>query len=713
MKIEKMDERQLATVVDFMVENSVTDSGSLLTDNEEYLKRYKAEAYGDEVEGRSRVVSTDTRDLVESDMPSLARVFLGAGDPVEFEPIKETREAYKEAKDKQAIVSYIIKNIPNSFRTQHDWLKASEIQSIAAIEYGCKEVRDTKVKKYTGIDTDELTAIIASIEAETDVDKVDIIESDDEEEGVMDATIRITYERNEYFMNGVPIEDMIISRNATNKKDADIIGKRFKKRRGDLVQEGWSIDEIDKLPSSSDGGDNDRNTLKAVRYNDQGGEDWDSDTYLSWSNQEIEGYDVYALVDYDGDGIAERRHIIQVGNTVLENEPFDHVPYAIISSMLMPYDVIGSPRAELTRQYDRTNTVLWRQMLDNIYAVNNPRMLHSEAVDIDDLLDISLNGLIRTEGSVNDSLMPIQIPYIGDKSLQVVAYMDGKKTASTGATMANQALQADNLHEETATRFKGMEQAAAAKIELVARVIAEVGYRDLWEGIAWFAAHYQDTDLEVRVLGRQMTINPTEWKYDHKVAATVGTGAGDDEQKMGNLSAIYQIQSQLLASGSTLVDQTKLYNTLAEMTKTMGRNAVSQLFNNPEVPEAIVTAERDMLKQMVKQMEAQQQNPLAEAEKVKGEYEMKLTQLRQKQEAELETLKMQQNYSEKLRDAELKFNKEAKDMQFKYDQLLVKSEYDYTALAAKEGNSLAEIQKIQAGLAGKSDQELLAIVAGQ
>jgi len=92
---------------------------------------------------------------------------------------------------------------------------------------------------------------------------------------------------------------------------------------------------------------------------------------------------------------------------------------------------------------------------------------------------------------------------------------------------------------------------------------------------------------------------------------------------------------------------------------------------------------------------------------------MKLTQLRQKQEAELETLKMQQNYSEKLRDAELKFNKEARDMQFKYDQLLVKSEYDYTALAAKEGNSLAEIQKIQDGLAGKSDQELLAIVAGQ
>jgi hypothetical protein len=112
-----------------------------------------------------------------------------------------------------------------------------------------------------------------------------------------------------------------------------------------------------------------------------------------------------------------------------------------------------------------------------------------------------------------------------------------------------------------------------------------------------------------------------------------------------------------------------------------------------------------MLKQMVKQMEAQQYNPLAEAEQVKGEYEMKLTQLRQKQEAELETLKMQQNYSEKLRDAELKFNKEARDMQFKYDQLLVKAEFDYTKLASDQGNTLQEVQTNKEAISNESDVE--------
>jgi len=75
-------------------------------------------------------------------------------------------------------------------------------------------------------------------------------------------------------------------------------------------------------------------------------------------------------------------------------------------------------------------------------------------------------------------------------------------------------------------------------MELVCRVIAETGYRELWEGLSWFESHYQDTDLEIRVLGSQMSFNPKDWKYDHRVCAKVGTGAGDDEKTLQNPSAI-------------------------------------------------------------------------------------------------------------------------------------------------------------------------------
>lgn len=676
---ERLDDKELTALLDQMVGQSVTESGSFMSDNERYLRDYRADKF-DVIPGRSSVVATDTRDLVESDMPSLARVFLGAGDPVEFQPVNNfSPEAIQEAKDKQAVVGHIIANIPESFRKQHDWLKASEIQNISPLEYGCEEVSDTRIKRYTGISEEELTAVIDDIEAEPDVDKVDITETSDDG-AIFDAEIRITYTRKRYFMNVIPVEDFICSRNATDKNNAEIIGKRFRKTRSQLLQDGFSRKVIDSLPSVNDD-DSNRSTMKSIRFEEQGGEEGYNDSYSQWAGEEVEGIDVYALIDYDGDGIAERRHVIKVGHVVLENEQFDHVPYALISSMLMPSNLIGMPRAELTKESQFTNSVLRRQVLDNLYGVNNPRFAYNGDVDLDDLVDIQFGGTVDLGD--RGTIQGLEIPYIGDKALQVVAYLDQARAQSTGVNMANQALQADNLHKETATRFEGMEDAGMAKIELVSRVIAETGYKELWEGLAWFATHYQDDDLEVRVLGRPMTFNPTEWRYDHRICAKVGTGAGDDEKTMANLTGLYQIQLQQIAQGSMLSSWDKVYNTLSEMVRTTGRSAVSDFFNDPNQPDQIVTAERDMLKAMVQQLEANTQNPLAEAEAVKGKALIEKTMMEQKFEAQLEQMKMQTNYDEKLRDAQLKFEKDTKDAQLKTAELVANLEFKYSELELK------------------------------
>lgn len=685
---DKMTERELSALVSYMVKDSITESGEYIGNQEQYLKYYNAEAFGDEVEGRSKVVSTDVMDLVEADMPSLMRIFTGAGDPVEFEPVrKNDRFAIDEAKQRQALVSHIIKTMPNSFRTQHAWLKGSELQDLSALEYGCEEKETTRTKEYHNVTEDELTSIINDIESDPDVMKVEIAETSDDDAQEFDVELVITYKKLCWFMRFVPAEDFLISRNATCKDDAELIGKRFKKRRGELVADGHSHEFVDSLPSAT--GDHEYSTsLAATRYNQQGGDDYDNNAYLEWANQEVEGVDVYVLTDFDGDGIAERRHVIKVGNKIIENEPFDHVPFALASSMLMPANIVGKSRAALAMQYQRIQSVLMRQTLDNTYAVNNPRTAISDNVDIDDFLDIQLNGVVRVDGNPNTEMMPLVVPYVADKSLQVVAFLDGKKQVTTGSTQGNQALQADNLHKETATRTDMMETAATAKIELVARVIAETGYRDLWEGIAWFAKHYQDTDLELRVLGQELKINPSEWKYDHTISACVGTGAGDDEKTMQNLMGIYQIQQGLLQMGSPLVDQSKIYSTVSQMVATMGRNHVEDFFNNPEQPDQIVEAERDMLRQMVQQLEGMQQNPLAEAEQVKGQMQLQMEQMKQKFQGQLEMLKMEQKQGEEVTKLRADFEKQLNEMQFKYTELQEQLRFAYTKLEVENNTDI-------------------------
>lgn len=687
MRNKKMTERELTAHIDQAERNSITESGSFTQMNEGYLKRYKAELYGDEVDGKSKVVSTDVRDLVESDMPSLARVFLGAGDPVEFRaPLSNDKLAVQEAKDKQALVGHIISTAKNSFRAQHDWLKSSEFQTMAALEYGVEDQESTQTKRYRGLSEDELAVYMTEFEADSDVSKVEIEEQDQgEDPSTYDVTFRITHTKQVYFLRNIPIEDLIISRNAWSKDDADIVGKRFTKTRSQLVSEGFSKEQVDSLPASKS--KDDESALKSVRYRTQGGEEEES-PINSWANEEVSGIDCYIKVDFDGDGIAERRHVISVGHVVLVNENFNHVPYAIISSMLMPNNINGIPRAELTMEYQKTNTVIRRQILDNLYAHNNPRSVVSDNVELDDMLDIRLNGIVRTSGVPQQDVMPLVVPYIGDKALQVITYLNQERAQSTGTLQQNQALEADQLQKETATRFEGMQDAATAKIELVARVIAETGYRDLWEGIAWFASHYQDTDMEMRVLGREAIVNPANWKHDHHISALVGTGAGDDEKTLANLSTLYQFQTQLMGEGSTLADDMKRYNILAAMTKTIGRDVVSDYFNNPEQPEQVVFAENEILKRTMQSMEQQMQNPLAEAEQVKAQAQLQMQQMEQKFNAQLEQFKQQAKAEEELRKQQAKYQTDLQDLQFKYAQLAAKTGFDYTKLEVENNTDV-------------------------
>jgi len=203
-----------------------------------------------------------------------------------------------------------------------------------------------------------------------------------------------------------------------------------------------------------------------------------------------------------------------------------------------------------------------------------------------------------------------------------VQYIDAAKSQRTGALMASQGLESDNLHKETATRFSGVEKASEAKIELVARNFAETGFRKLYDGIAWMAAHYQDTKEEFLVLGKPLSIKPTDWKYLHNPVSKVGLGAGSGQQSVQTMQGIIAMQSQLKAQGSPLVDDTVIYNSLNEMVMNLGLPRTDMFFNNPEVPEQMMMPHIEKLTQALQMAQQQieqlsQQNPLAEAEMVK------------------------------------------------------------------------------------------------
>lgn len=650
----KLSQLEYISVLNSYEADAVQNNQTYTKDSEELMRRYKRELYGNEKPERSKIVSNDVQDLVDSDMPALVRMFLGANKVCTFKPSSENPDDIEEAKQKTEYIDWIVRRQGDSFATQHSFLKDVDSQKLGALKWLMEDVVEKREESFEDHSAEEIAQIMEDLETD-EVKSVEIKTRGEinEETQRFDATIEVITETRKAKVIAVPIESLLISSNTADEESANLIGDRITKTRGQLVKEGYSAKLVDGLklaPSESN------RTLAQIRFNDQGGFADGQDT-LAWSNVKIEISDLYVMVDKDGDGIPQRRHVLKSGDTILDDEPFPMVPYAITSAILMSHAIVGMSRAELVLDTAEIQTALKRGIADNTYSFNAPQIGVNDNVNFDDLLTKRPNGIVRTKGDNNpgQSIFPFNVDYIGDRSLQVVQHFDNERARTTGDFIASQGLSADTFEKETATRFNGIKERGAEKIELVARVIAENAYCRLYNGLAWYVSQYQTTDQEIMVLGKPLKVNPKNWRYQHKATSCIGLGAGDGDKQLETLTGIFQLQSQLKMEGSPLVDEAKRYQTIDAIMKASDIHDTSQYFNNPEMPQQQLQFQNEQLKAMVQQMQQaieqlQAKNPLAEAEQVKAQSSLqaKIIDLQSKavkDASELEEKKRQFNIS--------------------------------------------------------------------
>ena len=285
--MRKMTDNELVSLLSTAENQAAEYSGEFSRENEKYLKGYYAEKSGDfaAIDGQSSVVSTDIYDVVEADMVSLTRVFLGQGDIVQFVANTDNEAEAQEAKEKTDYVNWIIRNQPDSFKTIFDWLKDAEIQKTSIVKYFIDEQKEVDEVEYTNVDGAEILAIQESlVGADVDKVKVEISEQQETEQQTFDIKFRVTRINKKVSIVNVPPELFLITRNAKSKDEAEMVGDRIQKTRGELLAEGYSRDLINQLPAT-DTEDNRRSSnLKAIRNRDQGGAN-DSETINNWASE--------------------------------------------------------------------------------------------------------------------------------------------------------------------------------------------------------------------------------------------------------------------------------------------------------------------------------------------------------------------------------------------------------------------------------------------
>ncbi len=650
-----LNDGQIITAVEAEAELALGFRDEISRKRRILLDYYNTEPFGDEVKGRSRYVSPDVANTVEWMLPSILRVFTQGRHVGKFEA--DLPDNDDEANQKTELTNYVFMRQNDGTLTLYNMFKDALLQFLGVVKVAWITPKVVTEEKYSGLSQDEYDKLKGDKETEIE----EFTASETLQGTIYDATVKRTTEEGKVDYLNIPGEEFLINRNARDFVDPRFIGHRTEHTtRSDLIEMGFDKEVVNALPKD---GRHRRTEAKFARSKQVLGTG-DNNPTTSKANDLITLLECYPKLDIDEDGIAERWQIFIAGHKVLEKKKWDQHPFAVVVPTPMPHVAIGTCPAEQAADFQLVKSVLVRNALDNIYNTNWNRMVHNERVDLDDLFTSRPGGGIGVtgEGPVQDAIFPLIQETQVAEILGAIEFMDGALETRSGVNRHNQGVDADSLNK-TATGFRGMRDDSMQRIELIARLFASTGVRQIFRLTAALLSKHQDTAMQIKVTGEPMEIDPTAWRENLDVHVEVGLGTGDRNEKITNLSFILQDQAQLIASGSVLTDDAKRYNVYEKLITEIGLKDTSLYYNDPDDDQQTLMAENQQLKQMVEVMQ-QQANPLAEAEIIKQQGTLARVDSEQMNDMRIKILEL----TEKQRQFNAILQKDLTELELVHDQ---------------------------------------------
>ncbi len=490
-------------------------------------------------------------------------------------------------------------------------------------------------------------------------------------------------------IENIPPEEFLIQRSAKSIEDASFVAHRVLKTRSDLIQMGFDRDIVDDLPTQNTVTMNDE---RLARFSDI--DESPLNDAPDESTQDIEIYECYVKCDMDGDGVAELRKVIVAGSeasTILSNMPCDFIPFCSLTPIPMPHRFYGRSVSELVEDVQLVKSTVMRQLLDNMYLTNNNRVAIMDGmVNLDDLLTSRPGGVVRTKQPPSQVMMPMQSQTISQQAFPLLEYLDTVRETRTGVTRYSQGLDADALNK-TATGVNTLMSQSQMRMELIARVFAETGIKDLFRRIFELTVKYQNKERIVELNNKFVPVSPTEWKNRYNISINVGLGAGSKDQQIVMLNNILQKQLQAFQLQGNkeypMVTLKNIYNSLAKIIEEAGLKNVENYFVNP-----------DEGKQLIQPSPPPPPTPIEKIEftRIASEEKRKVAELElEAKKLKAETAEAILGFETKIKEMELKYNTQLDAAKIKADadiEKLVTSNRNKTFLAAQQSSDRLDQQ---------------------
>ncbi len=569
----KMTKEELSYLLEQQARLAVGYYDSELANEQLQAQRYyKGEPFGNEQEGRSRVISRDVATTVDSVMPDLIKLFLAGDDVVEFEALEEGQE--ESARNATDLVNHIFYKDNDGYTTIHDWAKDGLLNKIGIVQVYWDVTSKIEERVFEGQPEEQLMMMQQDgwdLEEATQQDGMD----------VWDVKVSREKDTSRVRIICVPPEEFFVAPRQQSLEESEYTATKQLKSISDLIAAGYSRKLVEDLGSTGDDTDPAFDERRTERYENENytfnaDETTSSDPQMRkvWVNDE------YVRVDFNGDGIAELRHITRVGTTILANDVVEFHPFVDFSPIKISHTIIGKSLADDTMDIQLIKSTLLRQSLDNLYLTNNPRIEVPDAYvgenTFDDLLTVAPGAPIRTKGP--GGLNPVVIPFTAASSFNMLEYWDNERQQRTGVTNYNQGLNMDSLND-SGVAIELIQNKGMGKIELIARNLGN-SMGILFRKILRLAVEYQEEPRSINVRGKWQEIDVSNLDPDMRVNIQVGLGSGDKAERIKARMGILQHQQQAMSMG--LSDLTKIYNNYDGLTRDMDIGDANKYFVEPK-----------------------------------------------------------------------------------------------------------------------------------
>ena len=482
---------------------------------EEYLSESTGQPYGNEEDGKSKIISKDIAKQINWMLPSLADPFLSSSNVIKCNPI--TFEDAPSARQNELLLNA---QFCRKFPRYNFIMKALRVlvtEGTVVIQTGW-DYKDEEV---------EIEAETVSIDPVTGEEFIELVETT-ETRVLINQPTAVVCRNEDIFIDPTCMDDMEKCQFVIHKYETNLAALR----------EDGRYKNLDKVAKEQHTLAEDPTYIR---------EDQSYFEFKDEPRRKFIIYEYWGSYDIDGDGKLEDVICAWVGNTIVRLEanpyPDKRPPFVVVPFNAVPFQLFGEALAENIGDNQKVKTAITRGIIDNMAQSNNGQVgMRRGALDMNNRRkflkgkNFEFNGTPGDfwEGSYNN---------IPSSAFDMLSIMNNEIESQTGVKSFSGGINAGSLGATAAGARGALDATSTRRLNLVRNVAENMIKPMIRKWMAYNAEFLEDEEV-VRVTNEEFVpVRKDDLAGNLDIDITIST-AEDNAAKAQELSFMMQTMAQ-------------------------------------------------------------------------------------------------------------------------------------------------------------------------